>query len=218
LGLDVVLTSSVPDGRAALSQGMIATARQQCRTMAAMLQPFLDAGRDIVIVEPSVLAMFRVDCKHLLDDSSLVAALAQRSFDPLELLREVAREKGVELSTMFPATRSRFGTRLFYHSHCQQRSCNAASQTVEVLRSAGFDVVTSSVECCGMAGSFGYKNDYYELSMAVGADLFQQVGDAERDGARVIVASGISCHEQLMSGLGRTVLHPAELLNSTRAR
>jgi len=218
LGLDVVLAPSIPEGRAALSQGMIATARQQCRTMAAMLQPFLDAGRDIVVVEPSVLAMLRFDCKHLLDDSSLVAALAQRTFEPLELLCEVAREKGIELSTMFPATRSRFGTRLFYHSHCQQRSCNAASQTVEVLRSAGFDVVTSSVECCGMAGSFGYKHDYYELSMAVGADLFQQVGDAERDGVRVIVASGISCHEQLMSGLNRTVLHPAELLNSTHAR
>jgi len=67
-----------------------------------------------------------------------------------------------------------------------------------------------------MAGSFGYKHDYYELSMAVGADLFAQVRAAEQDTEpRVLVASGISCHEQLMAGMGRTVLHPAEVLVST---
>jgi hypothetical protein len=64
------------------------------------------------------------------------------------------------------------------------------------------DVVTSSVECRGMAGSFGYKHDYYELSMAVGADLFAQVRVAEDGGPRVLVASGISCHEQLMAEWG----------------
>src|SRR5271166_1863002 len=63
IGVDVVLTPSIPDGRAAMSQGMIATARQQARAMAAMLQPFLRQGRKIVVVEPSVLAMLRFDNK-----------------------------------------------------------------------------------------------------------------------------------------------------------
>ena len=80
-----------------------------------------------------------------------------------------------DLSQIFPANRSPAGYAIFYHSHCQQRTCNSATQTVDVLRAAGFDVVTSSVECCGMAGSFGYKREYYELSMAVGEDLFAQV-------------------------------------------
>ena len=89
-------------------------------------------------------------------------------------------------------------------------------QTIDVLRAAGFDVATSSVECCGMAGSFGYKHDYYDLSMAVGADLFAQVQQADEEGGtRVLVASGVSCHEQLKSGMGRTALHPAEVLEST---
>jgi len=67
-----------------------------------------------------------------------------------------------------------------------------------------------------MAGSFGYKHDYYELSMAVGADLFAQVRAAETDGSsRVLVASGISCHDQISAGMGRSVLHPAEVLLST---
>jgi Fe-S oxidoreductase len=63
-----------------------------------------------------------------------------------------------------------------------------------------------------MAGSFGYKSDYYDLSMAVGQDLFQQVAESEADGSRVLVATGTSCHEQLSSGLKREVLYPTELL------
>jgi Fe-S oxidoreductase len=67
-----------------------------------------------------------------------------------------------------------------------------------------------------MAGSFGYKRDYYDLSMAVGEDLFAQVRHADEEGGpRMIVASGTSCQEQLWAGLGREVIHPAELLAST---
>jgi Fe-S oxidoreductase len=67
-----------------------------------------------------------------------------------------------------------------------------------------------------MAGSFGYKHEYYELSMAVGEDLFAQVRRADQEGGqRTLVASGTSCHEQLYAGLGRKVFHPAELLVST---
>jgi iron-sulfur cluster protein len=216
IGIDVSLTRCIPDGRAAMSQGMIDTARRQAVALAAMLQPYLDKGRKIVVVEPSVLAMLRLDCKHLLDGQATIAALDSNSFEPLELVWNIAQERGVDLARVFPATKSKFGTKLFYHPHCQQRTCNAASQTVDVLRAAGFDVITSSVECCGMAGSFGYKRDFYELSMAVGEDLLAQVQRAEQDGVgRVLVATGISCHEQLRAGMGRSALHPAEVLRST---
>ena len=216
IGVDVVLSPSIPDGRAAMSQGMIDTARVQARAMAAMLQPYLDSGRKIVVIEPSVLAMLRFDFKHLLDAEYAFATLAANSFEPLQAVWDIATETGLDVAKLFPAAKSRYGTRLFYHAHCQQKTCNAASQTIDLLRAAGFDVVTSSVECCGMAGSFGYKRDYYELSMAVGADLFDQVRQAELDGGpRVLVASGVSCHEQLMAGMARIVLHPAAVLEST---
>ncbi len=184
----------MPDGRAAMSQGMIDTARQQARAMAAMLRPYLDSGRKIVVVEPSVLAMLRFDNKHLLDDEATVAELAANSFEPLQALWDIATEAHIDLAELFPASKSRFGTRLFYHAHCQQRTCNAASQTIDLLRAVGFDVVTSSVECCGMAGSFGYKHDYYELSMAVGADLFAQVR-SRRTGRRAACAG---CQRDLL--------------------
>jgi Fe-S oxidoreductase len=216
IGVDVVLSPSIPDGRAAMSQGMIDTARVQARAMAIMLKPYLDAGKKIVVLEPSVLAMLRFDFKHLLDDESVIATLAANSFEPLQAVWDIASETGLDIAKLFPAAKSRFGTRLFYHAHCQQKTCNAALQTIELLRAAGFEVATSSVECCGMAGSFGYKHEYYELSMAVGEDLFAQVRQADLEGGpRVLVASGVSCHEQLMAGMCRKVLHPAEVLNST---
>ena len=102
---------------------------------------------------------------------------------------------------------------MFYHPHCQQKTIGCAMPTEMLLRGIGFDVATSSVECCGMAGSFGYKKDFYELSMAVGEDLFRQVRKAEEDGGtRALLASGTSCTEQLRAGMNREVLHPVELL------
>ncbi len=215
IGLDVVLSPAMPDGRAAMSQGMMETATKQARAIAPMLRRYVDEGRKIVVLEPSVLAMLRFDFKHLLDGDGTQPLLAQNSFEALEYLWLVAQEQQLDLARIFPASRCPQGTRLFYHSHCQQRTCNSATQTIEVLRAAGFDVVTSSVECCGMAGSFGYKREYYELSMAVGEDLFAQVRRAEQEsGPRTLVASGTSCHEQLLAGMGREVFHPAELLAS----
>jgi iron-sulfur cluster protein len=218
IGLDVVLSPAMPDGRAAMSQGMLGTAWRQARAIAPMLRRYLDEGRKIVVLEPSVLAMLRFDFKHLLDGDGTQALLAQNSFEPLEYLWRVAQERQIDLAQTFPASRCPHGTRLFYHSHCQQRTCNSATQTIEVLRAAGFDVVTSSVECCGMAGSFGYKREYYDLSKAVGEDLFAQVRQADREGGpRTLAASGVSCHEQLLAGMGREVFHPVELLASTLA-
>jgi iron-sulfur cluster protein len=216
IGFNVELSPSLPDGRAALSQGMIATAREQANAVAKMLLPHIDNGARICVLEPSVLAIFRLDYAHLLDPPDW-AKFAQANFlDSLQAIWSVTKEQPSKLAHTFAASRSPHGTRVFYHSHCQQRTCDAAWQTVEILRYCGFDVVTSSVECCGMAGSFGYKRDYYELSIAVGEDLFAQVRRAEQDGGvRTLVASGTSCHEQLWAGLGREVLHPAELLVST---
>ena len=214
-GYDVELTPALSDGRAALSQGMIDTAREQALAMVKMLRPYVENGQKLVVVEPSVLAMFRFDLRHFMQDQAFFEKLRSISFEPLQLVWQASQQFNLDLHQMFPAEHWRHGTRLFYHSHCQQRTCNAASETIDVLRACGFDVVTSSVECCGMAGSFGYKADYYDLSMAVGEDLFAQVRDADAaNGPRALVASGVSCHEQLWSGLKRPVHHPVEILDS----
>jgi len=216
-GVDVTVTACLPEGRAALSQGMIATARAHAAKTAALLKDYLAEGRDIVVIEPSALAMLRRDYRHLLDNAELVALLRERSFEPLQYVWKLLSEAQADPRELFQVERFAPGPRLFYHSHCQQKTIGAAPATEALLRAVGFEVATSSVECCGMAGSFGYKKDYYELSMAVGEDLFQQVALAEQDGARTLVASGVSCIDQLRAGTRRPVLHPAEVLAGTLA-
>ncbi|WP_269814494.1 heterodisulfide reductase-related iron-sulfur binding cluster, partial [Halorussus litoreus] len=107
------------------------------------------------------------------------------------------------------------GERVAYHSHCQQRTLGLDAHTEAVLKSLDYDVLTSDVECCGMAGSFGYKTEYYELSQAVGEDLADQFETSEaRD--RTVVASGTSCLEQLDSLLVRQPKHPIRLIDPAR--
>jgi iron-sulfur cluster protein len=213
LGVDVVVSETVPDGRAALSQGMIATAREHARRTTAALDKYLSEGRDIVVVEPSSLAMFRRDFRHLLDSAERFERFCSRSYDPVEyVVKLLAKTKRKPLD-VFDAARSPVGQKLFFHGHCQQKTVGAADPTETLLRHIGFDVEVSKVECCGMAGSFGYKKDFYELSMAVGADLFAQVTEGEREaGPRALIAAGTSCTEQLQAGMGRQALHPIELL------
>ena len=80
-----------------------------------------------------------------------------------------------------------------------------------MLKALGYDVRTSSVECCGMAGSFGYKSEYYELSVKVGTELrdpFAASGPEDR----ILAASGTSCQEQLEALLEEPVVHPVQLV------
>lgn len=213
MNVDVVVSDSLSEGRAAASQGLLTTAAEYARKVAVHLERFLDDGRDIIVVEPSSLAMFRWDGRHFLNDAKQFERFRAGTFEPVEYVARILEKSGRGAAEVFDIERSLVGRRLFYHSHCQQKTIGCAGATEALLRTLGFDVVTSSVECCGMAGSFGYKKDFYELSMAVGEDLFDQVRRAE-EGAepRALVASGTSCTEQLQAGLHRKVIHPIELL------
>jgi Fe-S oxidoreductase len=167
------------------------------------------------VVEPSSLSMFRRDLSHLLDSKERFERFRSRAFEAVEYVVLMLAKSGRKAEEFFDITKSKVGYRLFFHAHCHQKTIGGAEDTVGLLREIGFDVATSSVECCGMAGSFGYKKEFYELSMAVGADLFAQVVQEDRNGgARQLIASGTSCTEQLHAGFERTVLHPIELLAS----
>jgi len=104
------------------------------------------------------------------------------------------------------------GESLTYHGHCNQKAMNKDHHAVGVLRRAGYTVDPLDSGCCGMAGSFGYEAEHYELSQAIGDILVRQVG--ESDGERV-TAPGASCRSQLgeREGIERPP-HPAELLDA----
>jgi iron-sulfur cluster protein len=201
LGCEVVVPDVPESGRAPLSQGMISTARSRAEAVHERLGPHLDAGRDVVVIEPSDLAMFRREYEKLLDDAA-ADRIDRHSYEVLEYVYG-RLENGADAGVL-PAGD---GERLAYHGHCQARTLGLDAYTEAVLAGRGYDVVSSDVECCGMAGSFGYKSQYYELAMDVGGTLAEQFADEER-----IVASGTSCQEQLESLLDRPPEHPVEVL------
>jgi len=214
VGMEMELTDTIPEGRASLSQGMIATSTERAINTAAMLEKYIDAGLDVIVIEPSVLALFRSDYRHLLSDTQLFRKLQEHTFEPIEYLENLFAEEELDLEEFFDLRSiQKNHPALFYHSHCQQRSSDAAHPTINILKALGFDLKTSEVECCGMAGSFGFKKDYYDVSMRVGEQLFDQIEEAELEKPReVLLASGTSCHDQISAGTGRNVIHPMELL------
>ncbi len=211
LGVRTEISSVLPEGRASLSQGLIRKAAGRAKRTANHLKKWIDNGYDIIAIEPSVLALFTSDYKYLLKDKELMYRLNIHSYEPLEYIQTVLTDTGISPGSFFDMNKAE-NKNLFYHAHCQLKTIGAERYTIQLLVELGFDIEVSQVECCGMAGSFGYKKDFYELSRRVGEDLFDQIRKSEKDGERVVLASGISCRDQVFDGLGRNPLHPLELL------
>ena len=203
LGVRVHIPAVPESGRAPLSQGMIETARGQAEAVHGSLITHLDQGRDIVVIEPSDLAMFRGEYEKLLPEQS-AERLGENSYELFEYVYGLI-QNGQDIDSLSTTAR----VSLAYHSHCQQRTLGLESYTTTVLEDVGYDVRTSSVECCGMAGSFGYKQEYADVAQAVGEHLQDDLGEIQ--GERV-AASGTSCQEQLDYLYDRQVPHPIELI------
>lgn len=199
LGHNVTLSSPVESGRAPLSQGLISTAESHAHSTYSTLEHHLNENRPIIIIEPSDLMMFRRDYERFLPADAFTS-LATNTYELFEYLHNVPIEEPTNLSRGT-------GSPITYHSHCQQRTLHLAQPTIDVLESLDYPVVTTDVECCGMAGSFGYKSPYYELSVTIGETLTDTV-----DESQTIVASGTSCAEQLSHLLNTPVKHPVELI------
>jgi Fe-S oxidoreductase len=187
---------------------MVATAAAHARDVSAALAPHLDAGRDVVVVEPSDLAMFRRGYSKLLPDHSY-RRLCEHSYEVMEYVYGLLGD-GADPSALRGSTEAE-APNLAYHSHCQQRTLGLDAHTIAVLEDLGYDVLFSEVECCGMAGSFGYKSEYFELSLDVGEPLREQFSTIEA-ADRAVIASGTSCLEQLDALIGTPVRHPVEVV------
>jgi iron-sulfur cluster protein len=206
LGVAVTVPSLPPSGRAPLSQGMITTARQRATDLWGAVVDDLRAGRDLVVVEPSTLAMFRRDYEHLLS-ADRFDSLSDNSYELVEYVFGLLENGADSTALVGPAPDG--DTTAVYHSHCQQRTLELEAHTVAVLEDLGYDVTTTDVECCGMAGSFGYKREYYELSMHLGEQVARQLRAAD---SQRVLASGTSCVDQIDSALDATPRHPIELI------
>ncbi|WP_306059597.1 FAD-binding and (Fe-S)-binding domain-containing protein [Natronococcus wangiae] len=200
-GVHVTVPDLGPTGRAAYSQGLLDRAAADGQALLDDLEPYLERGWSVCFVEPSDAAMVTDEYRSLLDDER-VETLAANAYDICEYLDEHRLVEELDVDGE--------NERLTYHGHCHQKARGTDHHAVGVLRRAGYAVDPVDSGCCGMAGSFGYEADHYELSKAVGSLLEDQL--AASDGTTV-VAPGTSCRTQIgdFDAYDRPT-HPVELL------
>src|SRR5215469_16002254 len=194
-------------GRASLSKGLVGRARQQAARMTSRLAHSAARGVPIVGVEPSCLLTLGDEYLALLPGDAAARAVAGAIRLPEELLVEAIADGRLSI----PVENQFSGRRILFHGHCHQKALAGTAATVQLLRSIpGAEVIELDAGCCGMAGSFGYEAEHYELSMKIGESRLFPAVRAESDRA-VIAATGVSCRQQILHGTGRRVLHPIEI-------
>ena len=207
-GAEVVLAHNACCGRPAMSQGLLRHPRAWAARNLAELGGLIDHGYDVVCIEPSCLSALRDDYRRLLETGDLagdprLARIEEHSYDFAEYLVAGIRAGSLQFHP------SRTDDEFVVHGHCHQKSLGLGSAPAEAVRLIpGAVVRETDALCCGMVGSFGYKQEYAPLSRAMGRQLFDQLN--AHPGR--VVACGISCRSQIEEGTGRTVAHPAEVL------
>jgi FAD/FMN-containing dehydrogenase/Fe-S oxidoreductase len=204
-GYEPVLARRECCGRPMISKGMVERARANARINVERLAPYAEKGIPIVGFEPSCILTFRDEYPDLLKGPE-VLKVAANTFLFEEFVAQ-AREAG-----RFDARFVAGPRKILLHGHCHQKAAVGVEPSVAALRlipGATVEVVDSG--CCGMAGSFGYEKEHYEVSLAIGARrLFAAVQAQPADAA--IAAAGVSCRAQIAHGAGRAALHPVEIL------
>ena len=203
-GIRTALAPNRCCGRPQISKGLLGRARDLAARNTDALYADAAAGRPIVFCEPSCLSAVREDAPALLRGEARQRAEAIASVSVL--FEEFASTIASHL-TLKPGPAS-----ILLHGHCHQKSMGlVASSRALLARIPGARVVDLDAGCCGMAGSFGYARDHYDLSRAIGERrLFPAVRN-KPEGA-VVVAAGTSCRHQIADFTGETAVHPAVLL------
>ncbi len=210
LGHVVELTSFGCCGRPLISKGFLREARQRAGSAVQWLAHELHSAEAVVGLEPSCVSALKDDYLDLVGGTD-VELVAKRTMMIEEFLVSFLRAPERDRSSILDPRSS-----ILFHGHCHQKALFGTAATLECLRLVGYDVREIPSGCCGMAGSFGYEREHYDLSMQIGEQvLFPAVRNAEA--GVEIVAEGTSCRHQIEHGTGRRARHPVELLAAALA-
>lgn len=209
LGYQVQIPQQTSSARPYLSKGFLRKAKKLVETNVERLSPLVSADSPLVGIEPSAILGFRDEYPDLMRGETQVKA-RQLSANALLFEEFICREidKGNIGSDLFvDAVRV-----VKLHGHCQQKAVASTAPTRKMLslpRNYRVEEIPSG--CCGMAGSFGYEREHFDLSMKVGElVLFPEIRQATPD--MIICAPGTSCRHHIKDGTGREALHPVEVL------
>ncbi len=214
LGYEVVIPKHVESGRASLSKGLLRRARGFAERNVAALHGVVSEDTPLVGIEPSAILTFRDEYPDLLR-GEMQRKARDLGRHCLMLDEFLARE--LDAGRILASSFRKSGRIVHLHGHCQQKALASLTPTVKVLEIlAGCEVRVIPSGCCGMAGSFGYEIEHYDLSQKIGElVLFPRVRAAGKD--ELVSAPGTSCRHQIHDATGCRALHPAEILHDALA-
>jgi Fe-S oxidoreductase len=209
LGYEVLIPRHKESGRTFMSKGLLRAARKVAINNILLLKDIITENTPLIGIEPSAILAFRDEYPGMVNRDLANAAinLGKNSLLFEEFICREA-EKGMIDSSFFKSDIRN----IKLHGHCQQKAVASTSATIRMLSlPENYKVDEIPSGCCGMAGSFGYEKEHYELSMKIGEMvLFPAVRNADQDA--IIAASGTSCRHQIRDGTGRNAFHPIEIL------
>ena len=209
LGYEVLLPKQVESGRAWLSKGLLRQAKKIANQNIELLGGIVTNEIPLIGIEPSAILTFRDEYPDLADDHNVASAnaLAKNAFLIDEFIANEITKGNIQKEAF-----TKNAKLIKLHGHCQQKAIASVAPTQSILSfPENYKVEVIPSGCCGMAGSFGYEKEHYDLSMQIGElVLLPAVRNQLSD--TIIAAPGTSCRHQIKDGAQKIALHPVEIL------
>ncbi len=207
LGYKVTIIEHDESGRSHLSKGFLDEAKVIANTNIDIFSTLVSEEAPLIGIEPSAILSFRDEYIRLADDQQAAKKLAQHTFSIEEFIKNEATKGNIDRNSF-----SNRSMTVKIHGHCHQKALSSTEPTFFILNlPKNYSVSILNTGCCGMAGSFGYEKEHYQVSMQVGEDtLFPKL--RKLPSSVQIAASGTSCRHQVLDGTNRIAEHPVSIL------
>jgi len=209
LGYEVIIPRHVQSGRTFISKGLLRKAKRIANHNVLLLRDKVSSDRPLIGIEPSAILSFRDEYPDLVSPELVDSAksIGKNAFLIEEFIMLEVKSGKINASQFTTEKRE-----ILYHGHCQQKAIASTKETIDFMSiPANYSVKEIPSGCCGMAGSFGYEKEHYDLSMKVGElVLFPTIRNCSE--TTIIAASGTSCRHQIKDGTQKKAFHPVEIL------
>ncbi len=209
LGYEVIMIPSSFSGRTYLSKGMLKNAQKCAEENVTIYKKLINEKTPLIGIEPSAILTFRDEYPDLLSNTLQIEAqkLAKHCYLIDEFILQEWESKKIESSLFTDNTK-----KILFHAHCYQKALSDKTISVKMMEiPKNYAVTLIEDGCCGMAGSFGFEKEHYEISQKIGSlKLFPAVQNKKSD--EIITACGTSCRHQIKDGTGEISYHPIEIL------
>ena len=207
LGYNLQIINHQESGRSFISKGFLKEAKEICNKNVSIFKDIISDKTPLIGIEPSAILTFKDEYIRLADDKKSAEKISKNTFTFEEFLAKEIKNNNLDTSLFTSESKN-----LKIHGHCHQKALSGTHASFQILNfPKNYSVTIMNTGCCGMAGSFGYEKEHYEISMQVGEDtLFPKVRNTPNK--TEIAAAGTSCRHQIFDGTNRVAKHPITIL------